>query len=79
MPISSIGIYHATESEKVQFIIQEFLENTDDLQKTSMDGVATYFNNAHNIKFDREFWEASLWPCLCSMNRLINDNSDCYL
>lgn len=79
MTISSIGIYSASQEEKIQFILQEFLENTDGLQKTSMDGVATYFSHMHNIKFDKEFWETSLWPCLSSMNRVLNANPDCYL
>ncbi len=54
----------ASHEERVEFILQQFKDNIDNIQRCSMDSVATYFSHMYNIKFDRDFWIKNLWPSL---------------
>ena len=70
MSIKPYLIELASKEEQLEFIQQEYVKNTDNLQGCSMDGVATYFSHMHNIRFSKQQWTDSIWPTLYSITTL---------
>lgn len=64
----------ASNEEKEEFVVQQFIKNVDNIQKSSMWGAATYFSNMFNIHFPQKHWVEVLWPRLQQI--LTGDNNE---